>query len=110
MNLPRQQQRNTKLIPLFLHLYILLPIIKRTCQIYTIPTIIPYKFSQDIIITICGFYSRIFGIVVVVVTKDYILEYDVPMKFIYFERLLFLNDDFELGLPIFFMFELLLYA
>lgn len=31
------------------------------------------------------------------------------MKFIYFDRLLFLNDDFELGLPIFFMFELLLY-
>lgn len=29
--------------------------------------------------------------------------YDVPMKFIYFDRLLFLNDDFELGLPIFFM-------
>jgi hypothetical protein len=23
------------------------------------------------------------------------------MKFIYFDRLLFLNDDFELGLPIF---------
>lgn len=45
---------------------------------------------------------------------DYIIEYDVPMKFIYFDRLLFLNDDFELGLPIFLLclnyYYIILYA
>jgi hypothetical protein len=35
--------------------------------------------------------------------------YDVPMKFIYFDRLLFLNEDFELGLPIFYEFNIYVY-
>lgn len=64
MNLPGQQQSNTKLITLLLHLNILLPVVERTSQVHTIATIIPHKFSQHIIITIGWFDAGVFGIIV----------------------------------------------
>lgn len=55
MDLPRQQERNTKLIPLLIHLYILLPVIKRARQVHTIAPIVPREFREHIVIAVGRF-------------------------------------------------------